>query len=79
MLSDVPSIITAQFDLSENDAEKEHYDGDGPMVKLYPKNNKGNAIVYSGKLSSYFNWKILTLVFNWSRPNSRGRNAQILA
>ena len=50
MLSDVPSIVTAQFDLSENDADKEHYDGDlSPVVKLYPKNNKGNAIVYSGK------------------------------
>ena len=48
MLSGITSIVTAQYDLEENDVEKEHFDTQPPLFKFYPKKNKQRPVVYTG-------------------------------
>lgn len=51
ILSGITSIVTAQYDLEENDVEKEHFDVlQPPLFKLYPKGRKNSPITYTGKL-----------------------------
>lgn len=50
VLSGVSSIITAQYDLEENDVAKEHFDNEPPLFKFYPRSNKNSPVVYNGPI-----------------------------
>lgn len=49
VLSDIPTVTTAVFDLSENDVAKIHCDDAVmPIIKLYPRGSKRNPVTYTG-------------------------------